>query len=116
VPGKPPGHTIELCNGCRELVRLLALGGARGLTAVIGRTVVRTRVLELASHIGGGATSDRRRSYVRRLAVTDTGVVVTSVSIARFSRWRWLKLLVFAAAFGCLAVGQMHFVARAGAR
>jgi hypothetical protein len=56
------------------------------LTAVIGQTVVGTRV-EPPSQINESVRSGWARSYVRRLAVTDAGVIVISVAIAHFARF-----------------------------
>jgi hypothetical protein len=57
------------------------------LTAVIARPIVNTWALEPVSHLGEGAKSASRRRYVRRLAVTDAAVTVTSVGIAQFARF-----------------------------
>jgi hypothetical protein len=53
----------------------------------MGRPVVGTRVLEPASHLGERVRSGWRRSYVRRLAITDAAVIVTSVGVAQFARF-----------------------------
>jgi hypothetical protein len=57
------------------------------LTAVIGGKVVGTRILEPASHLREGVKPGWRRSYARRLAVTDTAVIVSSVGIDQFARF-----------------------------
>jgi hypothetical protein len=61
--------------------------GRARLTAVIARPIVNTWALEPVSHPGLGAKSGSSRRYVRRLAVTDAAVIVTSVGIAQFGRF-----------------------------
>jgi exopolysaccharide biosynthesis polyprenyl glycosylphosphotransferase len=62
-------------------------GEGKGVTAVTGRSVVGTHVQERANHLGEGVKSCWRQTYVRRLAVTDAAVIVTSVAIAQFARF-----------------------------
>jgi hypothetical protein len=56
------------------------------LTAVIGHAVVGTRV-EPPGQINEGVRSGSAGSYVRRLAVTDAVVILTSVAIGQFARF-----------------------------
>jgi exopolysaccharide biosynthesis polyprenyl glycosylphosphotransferase len=56
------------------------------LTAV-EQAVVETRILEPATRVSEWVRSDWRRSYVRRLAVTDAVAIVTSITIAQLVRF-----------------------------
>ena len=60
------------------------------MTAVIGQAIVGASVeprVEPPSHNGESVKSGWAPSYVRRLAVTDAAVIVTSVAIAQFARF-----------------------------
>ena len=47
----------------------------------------RSRLVEPDSHVSEGVKSGWARTYVRRLALTDAGAIVSSVAIAQFARF-----------------------------
>ena len=51
------------------------------------QAVTESRVHEPALHVGEGVKSGSVRSHVRRLAVSDTAVIVASVAIAQLARF-----------------------------